>query len=148
MSSKSVSSAVLFKWLWQGYLRKHARLIAVALVFMFIEGSMLGALAYMMQPMFDNVFVGGDGDMLYVIAAVVIGIFFIRAVSGVLQKILLSRVAMLTASAVRQDLLAKMMKQGGEFHQTHPPGYLIQRVQGDVGAVARENYEPHIRRGR
>ncbi|GIT86893.1 ABC transporter ATP-binding protein [Roseobacter sp. OBYS 0001] len=135
MSSKSVSSGILFKWLWRGYLRKHAKLIAVALVFMFVEGSMLGALAYMMQPMFDNVFLEGDGRMLYVIAAVVISIFLVRALSGVVQKILLSRVAMLTASEVRQDLLAKMMKQGGEFHQTHPPGHLIQRVQGDVGSV-------------
>ncbi|MGA9253669.1 MAG: ABC transporter ATP-binding protein [Roseobacter sp.] len=135
MRNQPVPSTVLFKWLWTGYLRRHAGLIAVALVFMFLEGSMLGALAYLMQPMFDRVFVAGDSSMLFVVGAVVIGIFILRAVSGVAQKILLSRVAMRTAAAVRMDLLAVMMRQDGAFHQEHPPGYLIQRVQGDVGAV-------------
>ncbi|MGA9412650.1 MAG: ABC transporter ATP-binding protein [Roseobacter sp.] len=135
MRNQPVPSTVLFKWLWTGYLRRHAGLIAVALVFMFLEGSMLGALAYLMQPMFDRVFVAGDSSMLFVVGAVVIGIFVLRAVSGVAQKILLSRVAMRTAAAVRMDLLAVMMRQDGAFHQEHPPGYLIQRVQGDVGAV-------------
>lgn len=135
MSYKAVPSHVLFKWLWTNYLRKNAPLIAVALVFMVMEGSMLGALAYLMQPMFDRVFVGGENSMLFVVGGVVIGIFILRAVSGVAQKILLSRVAMRTAAAVRMDLLAGMMKQDGAFHQEHPPGYLIQRVQGDVSAV-------------
>jgi len=102
---------------------------------MVMEGSMLGALAYLMQPMFDRVFVGGENSMLFVVGGVVIGIFILRAVSGVAQKILLSRVAMRTAAAVRMDLLAGMMKQDGAFHQEHLPGYLIQRVQGDVSAV-------------
>ncbi len=135
MAKKGEASAVLFKWLWKGYLRKNAGLIGVAVVFMFIEGSMLGALAYLMQPMFDRVFVAGESSMLYVVGGVVIGIFVLRAFSGVAQKVLLSRVAMRTAAAVRLDLLATIMKQDGAFHQEHPPGYLIQRVQGDVGAV-------------
>ena len=135
MSNTPVPSSQLFKWLWKSYLRKHAGLIAVAMVFMFLEGSMLGALAYLMQPMFDRVFVAGESSMLLLVGGVVISIFVMRAVSGVAQKILLSRVAMRTAAAVRMDLLNKMMKQDGAFHQEHPPGYLIQRVQGDVGAV-------------
>ncbi|MEP6267401.1 MAG: ABC transporter ATP-binding protein, partial [Paracoccaceae bacterium] len=34
------------------------------------------------------------------------------------------------------DLLDRLMLQDGAFHQAHPPGYLIQRVQGDVGAIS------------
>ncbi len=135
MAERDTSSASLFKWLWRGYLRKHSLLIVAALVFMVINGSMLGALAYMMQPMFDQVFVGGDSRLLYVVGGLVIVIFVVRAVSGVAQKILLSRVAMRTAFDVRKDLLAQLMKQDGGFHQAYPPGYLIQRVQGDVGSA-------------
>lgn len=135
MSDGSKSSASLFGWLWRGYLKKHIPLIIAALIVMVINGSMLGALAYLMQPMFDQVFVGGDSQMLFVVGGLVIGIFLIRAVSGIAQKILLSRVAMRTAFDVRKDLLALMMKQDGGFHQTYPPGYLIQRVQGDVSSA-------------
>ncbi len=135
MSDGSKSSASLFGWLWRGYLHKQIWLIIAALIFMVINGSMLGALAYMMQPMFDQVFVGGDSKMLYLVGGLVILIFVIRAVTGVFQKILLSRVAMRTAFDVRKDLLAQLMKQDGGFHQAYPPGYLIQRVQGDVGSA-------------
>ena len=135
MSDKDKSFRVLFGWVWRGYLSKHTGLLAVAIIFMIIEGSMLGALAYLMEPMFDQVFVAGDTKMLFVIGFVLIGIFLIRAVSGVLQKVLLTRISEKTAAAVRIDLLGHMMKQDGAFHQAHPPGYLIQRVQGDVAQI-------------
>lgn len=96
---------------------------------------MLGALSYMMQPMFDDVFVAGNGGMLIWVGLFVITIFVVRAVSSVVQKLLLTRVALKTSAALRMDLLDRIMLQDGAFHQIHPPGFLIQRVQGDVAAV-------------
>lgn len=109
--------------------------MSVALFFMFLEGSMLGALSYMMQPMFDDVFVQGKGHMLKWVGLFVIVIFLVRAISSVVQKLLLTRVSLKTSAALRMDLLDRVMLQDGAFHQIHPPGFLIQRVQGDVGAV-------------
>ncbi|MFT5787292.1 MAG: subfamily B ATP-binding cassette protein MsbA [Ascidiaceihabitans sp.] len=107
----------------------------VAMLFMVVEGSMLGVISYMMQPMFDDVFVEGNRIMLYWVGVGLVGIFVIRAISSVVQKVLLTNVAQRTAAALRIDLLDQMMKQDGAFHQSHPPGFLIQRVQADVNAV-------------
>ncbi|MEP6265931.1 MAG: ABC transporter ATP-binding protein, partial [Paracoccaceae bacterium] len=82
-SKEAADSRVLFKWLWHDYLREHLPLLGLAFIFMVLEASMLGAISYMMQPMFDDVFVAGNWGMLYVVGAVVIGIFVVRAVSGV-----------------------------------------------------------------
>lgn len=131
----STPSGPLMRWLWATYLRKHVGTLMVAVCFMALEGSMLGVLSYMMQPMFDNVFVEGDGSLLIWVGVVLIGIFLIRAVSSVIQKVLLTRIAQRTAAALRIDLLDRMMLQDGGFHQSHPPGFLIQRVQSDVNAV-------------
>ncbi|MEO0401505.1 MAG: ABC transporter ATP-binding protein [Pseudomonadota bacterium] len=132
----TTASGPLLRWLWHGYLKKHTRLMAVAVFFMLIEGSMLGALSYMMQPMFDSVFVAGDGGLLIWVGVFVIAIFVVRASSSVVQKLILTRVALKTTADLRIDLLDRIMLQDGAFHQNHPPGFLIQRVQGDVGAVA------------
>jgi ATP-binding cassette subfamily B protein len=129
------SSRQLLTWLWHGYLRQHIPMMLLALVFMVLEGSMLGALSYMMQPMFDDVFVGGNRNMLYWVGGLLVLIFVVRAFSSVAQKVLLSKIAQRTAAALRIDLLDQMMKQDGAFHQSHPPGFLIQRVQADVNAV-------------
>lgn len=134
-TTPETASKGLLAWLWRGYLRRHTPTLLIALLFMTLEGSMLGALSYMMQPMFDQVFVAGDRGALWWVGIVIMGIFAIRALSGVVQKVLLTRIAQRSAADLRVDLLERMMKQDGSFHQTHPPGFLIQRVQSDVNAV-------------
>ena len=122
-------------WLWRGYLRRFLPLLGLAFVFMAIEGSMLGALSYLLQPMFDDVFVAGRGDWLIWIGLLLVGIFLVRAFAGVLRSVVLAQIVQRSAAALRIDLLERMMQQDGAFHQAHPPGFLIQRVQSDVNAL-------------
>jgi ATP-binding cassette subfamily B protein len=135
MRQKNRPSGELFGWLWRGYLRKHIGLLSIAVLFMIIEGGTIGALSYMMQPMFDQVFVKGDTEALKWVSVVFLLIFCLRGSAAVIQKVLLTRISQYTAAELRQDLLARMVRQDTAFHQTHPPGLLIQRIQSDVGAV-------------
>ncbi len=127
----------LFLWLWRTYLRRHWPLLLIALLLMAVEGGSLAIFASQMQPMFDRVFVAGDGSAMWEIGAIVIAIFFARAVTSMGHRIILTRITERTAAELRADLLAHLMRLDGSFHQSHPPGYLIERVQGDVGAINR-----------
>ncbi|MEP3638018.1 MAG: ABC transporter ATP-binding protein [Paracoccaceae bacterium] len=135
-TEEAADSRVLFKWLWNDYLREHLPLLSLALLFMALEASMLGAVSYLMQPMFDDVFVSGNWTMLYVVGAAVIGIFIVRAVSSVMRTVILTTISLRSSSKLRINLLDRLMLQDGAFHQAHPPGYLIQRVQGDVTSIS------------
>ena len=135
MTETTYSSAALLRWLWQDYLRKHLKMLCVAIFFMVVEGSSLGALSRLMEPMFDQVFVGGRRSSLLWIGVVLMSIFVVRAVAGVVQKVLLTRIAQRSAAEMRIHLLDRMMQQDGAFHQNNPPGFLIQRVQSDVNAI-------------
>ena len=136
MSSGQIyTSGTLMRWLWRDYLRGHTGKLAIAVFFMILEGASLGGMAKLMEPMFDRVFVAGEQSWLMIVGFVLIGIFVVRAVSGVAQKVLLTRIAQRSAADMRIDLLDRMMQQDGAFHQSHPPGFLIQRVQSDVNAV-------------
>ncbi len=64
MNDQTYTSGDLLRWLWKNYLKKHIGLMALATFFMIIEGSTLGALARLMEPMFDQVFVAGEKDAL------------------------------------------------------------------------------------
>ncbi len=134
-SEQTYTSKELMRWLWRDYLKKHLGKLTIAILFMILEGASLGAMAKLMEPMFDRVFVAGEQSWLLIVAFVLMGIFVVRAVSGVAQKVLLTRIAQRSAADMRIDLLNRMMQQDGAFHQTHPPGFLIQRVQSDVNAV-------------
>ncbi|MGI3170664.1 ABC transporter ATP-binding protein [Pseudooceanicola sp. C21-150M6] len=125
----------LMAWLWRGYLHKHLWWMLAALFFMSVEGAMLGALSWMMKPMFDQVFIQGNSGALGWVGMAILAIFLGRAFASVAQKVLLARISQATSADIRTDLLARLMRQDGVFHQTHPPGFLIQRIQGDVSAI-------------
>lgn len=135
MSHEHTSSRELLGWLWRGYLRHYMGLLAIAVFFMLIEGATMGALGYMMQPMFDLVFVAGNTNALFWVSLAFLAIFTMRGVSSVTQKVLLSKVSQSSAARLRKDMLARLIRQDPAFHQTHAPGLLLQRVQSDVGAI-------------
>lgn len=125
----------LFAWLWRDYLRPHKVLLIFAVILMAIEGSMLGLLSRMIQPMFDTVFLQGSENALWVVGLSIMGIFFVRAVSSAGQRILMVRVSQLAAAGMRRHLLRHLMTLDSGYHQVNPPGQLIERVQGDVTVV-------------
>jgi len=133
--AKSQSATSLFAWLWRDYLRPHKGTLAAAVFFMVIEGSMLGFLSYMIQPMFDNVFLQGESDTLWWVGFGILAIFTVRAISSASQKILITKVNQSAAAGMRSHLLHHLMTLDGGYHQVNPPGQLIERVQGDVTVV-------------
>jgi ATP-binding cassette subfamily B protein len=122
----------LLIWLWRNFLSKHLVLLILAVACMAVEGSMLGALSWMMQPMFDKVFLAGSAGALWWVGMAILGIFLGRALASMGQKIFLTMISQRTAAELRTRLLARLMRQDNSFHQAHPPGYLIQRLQADV----------------
>ena len=137
MSAPAVNPRGLLLWVWRGYLRKHLGLLVVALFFMSLEGAMFGGLSYMMKPMFDRVFVGGEAGAITWVGLVFLGIFLVRAIASIVQKVLLTRISQLSVADIRQDLLAHLMVLDTSYHQAHSPGYLMQRVEGDVDAISK-----------
>lgn len=135
MSRRPTSSRELLSWLWSGYLRPFTWLIVLAVVFMLIEGSTVGAVSYMMQPMFDDIFVQGNSGALLWVSLAFLALFSMRGIAGGVQKVLLTYISQASAANLRRDLLARMVRQDSAFHQTHPPGFLIQRLQSDVTSI-------------
>ncbi len=128
-------SGPLFRRLWHGYLKQNAGMMALAFVLMMIEGSTLGLLSYSLTPLFDRVFVAGDGDAVIWVGLFIFGLFLLRAVLSLITKTLLTKIAQITSTAMQVDLLRHLLTLDAAFYQTHPPGALIERVQGDTAAV-------------
>lgn len=135
MSTPQKSSRELMSWIWRGYLRNHLGTILLAMLFMVMEGASIGAVSYMMQPMFDEIFVKGNSTALGWVSLAFLAIFVVRGVAGGIQKVLLTGVSQKSAAHLRLDLLKRLVRQDSGFHQTHPPGFLIQRMQADVNAI-------------
>ena len=137
MSSADKKRGNLLFWLGRRYLWRYRWQIIIAFVFMMLEGSMFGFLSYMMKPMFDQVLVGGSRAALTWVGIAIFSIFMIRALASIIQKVVLTRVSQLTVADIRNDLLTHLMRLDGSFHQKYGPGYLMQRIEGDVASVSK-----------
>ncbi len=133
--SETTKSRPLMAWLWRGYLSRHWKWLAVAMVLMALEGISLGLFASTMEPMFDDVFVARQGDALWGVGLLFVAIFTMRGVTAMGHKIILRMINERSAAAMRLDLLGHIMRLDAGFHNANPPGYLIERVQGDVAGI-------------
>ncbi|WGH77410.1 ABC transporter ATP-binding protein [Jannaschia ovalis] len=124
-----------FARLWSGYLRRHLWWILGAALLMAIEGSTVGLLAWMLEPMFDLVFVAGRSEMVALVGAAIFGLFVLRGLAGVAQRIIMARVAFTASSRLQQDLLGHVLRLDSAYFSSNAPGTLIERVQGDVQAI-------------
>ena len=127
-------------WFWRHYGRQNLGVILIILFFMMIEGSVLGAVSYLMQPMFDQVFVEGSRSAMMFVGFGMLGFFTLRAITATCQRVIMKNLTERVGARLRNDILAHTLTLDGSFHATHPPGYMIERVQGDamsaVGSAA------------
>ncbi|MEM9433352.1 MAG: ABC transporter ATP-binding protein [Pseudomonadota bacterium] len=125
----------LFARLWREYLQAHTWWILLAAIFMVLEGSTLGLLSYMLQPMFDDIFVERQDGAIWYVASAIFGLFVLRAVTGVAQRVIMTRVSYRASTDLQVDLLRHTLSLDNAFHTKTSPGSLIERVQGDVASI-------------
>ena len=126
----------LLAWLWRGYLHKHWPLLTAAFVLMVIEGSALGLMSWMIEPLFDRVFVGGNMTALWFVAGLFAFIFIARGVAGVAQSVIMNYIAQTTTAEMQIDLVGHLLRLDSLYFQKNSPGALMERVQGDSAAIA------------
>ena len=135
MPSRAERQRGLFGRLWQDYLRRYWPRMIFASLLMMVEGSTLALLSWMLKPLFDRVFVGGDQAAMWWVGGVIFSLFLIRATTYVITRVIMTSVQQAVATRMQVDLLRHILGLDGAFFQTNPPGAVIERVQGDTQAV-------------
>lgn len=107
----------------------------LAFLLMAIEGSTLGLLSYMIEPLFDQVFAPGGSGALPWVGGGILALFIVRAVTSILSRWLLARVNQTAAGQMQVDLVRHLLMLDAGFFQSNSPGKLIERVQGDTLAA-------------
>ena len=102
---------------------------------MVIEGSALGGLSYLLKPLFDVVFTPGGQSALLSVGLGILALFVVRGVCVVASRTVIASVSQNVSAGMQTNLLRHILTLDGTFFQSHSPGVLIERVQGDTLAV-------------
>lgn len=131
----SGSAKSLLVRLWREHIVAFWPILLAATLLMVIEGGTLGLMSYLVQPLFDEVFVAGDAAALTWVAFAIAGIFSVRAFAGFGQRLLIVKVGLRVTTDLQTRLIAHLLALDARFFQDNSPGALIERVRGDTFAL-------------
>lgn len=135
MKDVNYPSKTLVSWYWYTYIKKRVWWFVLAAVLMSIEGATLGLLSYLVRPMFDDVFVGGNRGAVVFVSMIVFAVFFGRAVVGYGQRLLMAYINRNLSAEIQVDLIHHVLPLDAEFYRINPPGQLIGRIRNDTNGM-------------
>ena len=111
-----------------------AKFIFAALC-MAVVAATTGISAYLMKPVFDDVFLNRDGHALTWIAIAVIVIFFLKGAANYGQTVIMSLIGNRIVTDLRNDLYRNILIQPLSFFTRNSTGNLMARITSDVGLI-------------
>ncbi|MEI8172248.1 MAG: lipid A export permease/ATP-binding protein MsbA [Deltaproteobacteria bacterium] len=115
--------------------RPHTPKFIMAMVCMLIVGATTSALAFLVKPTLDEIFLKKNADMLIWIPVAVIAIYLTKGVCTYTQTILMSFIGQRVVADLRNNLYKQMQMQSLSFFTKNPTGILMSRITNDVSYV-------------
>lgn len=102
---------------------------------MLAEGATTAAIAWLLKPVLDDLFVNKNVDALNFIPLAVLGIFFIKDVGMYYRAYLMKYAGEGIVTQLREDLYSKIQDLPVSFFQKEKTGVLMARITHDVNLV-------------
>ena len=131
------ATLALISRLMREHIRPYIGRLSVAIGFMVLAAGSTAALAYLMKPIIDDVFVSKDRDMLAVIAFVVLGVFLLRGFVVYAQAVLMNYIGHRIVADLQTKMFARLMQADLAFFHNTSTGKLISRFTNDINLLRR-----------
>ena len=115
--------------------KPHAVKFSIAMVCMLVVGATTSALAFLVKPTLDEIFLKQNANMLRWIPLAVVGIYLIKGGCSYAQTILMNFIGQRVVADLRAELYRKIQTQSLAFFTRNPTGILMSRITNDVGYV-------------
>jgi len=117
------------------YARPHRGRLGWALAAMVVYGAASAGVAYLIQPIFDEVLPRREG--LAPIAAAILVVYFVKGIAAYLSGYLMTDVGQRVVRDLRNVLFRHILGQSAAFISVQTTGRLLSRIASDVGQVQR-----------
>lgn len=118
-----------------GLIRPYWKRLALAMILMIIVSACGGATAYMLQPVMDDVFIGKNMSMYYLLPMIVLILFVTKGVCAYGQSYLMQWVGERIITEYRIMLYSHLQKLSLGFFDKSSTGELMSRITNDVTRV-------------
>ncbi len=117
------------------YFKPYKFLLTIAVIASIITASTNGALALLVQKVFDDMFKPGDYTYLYILPVAAVLIYVAKSGFLFLQGYLMSYIGNKVIERVRNETFEKMVRLPVQYYAEHPTGALMSRIISDINLV-------------
>jgi subfamily B ATP-binding cassette protein MsbA len=115
--------------------KSHTLKFLLALFCMVVVGALTSALAFLVKPALDDIFLKKDMAMLKWIPLALIAIYFIKGSCNYAQTLLMSNIGQRVIADLRNKLYQQIQMQSLSFFTKNPTGILMSRITNDVSVI-------------
>jgi subfamily B ATP-binding cassette protein MsbA len=109
--------------------------LAFAMVLMLFVAGATSAMAYLVKPVLDDIFMAKNRSMLYLVPPVVIGLYAVKGACAYGQQYLMQWVGQRIVTQYRIDLYAHLQRLSLGYYDRVPTGQLMSRITNDVNQI-------------
>ena len=123
------------KRVWKSYVMPQWKLLAVAIFFMILFGLAEAYSVMLLRPVYDEVFIEQNREILYQIAIKIIAIFAIKGFAFYFQAVTMAKLGVNFVRKMQGDLYDKIVVQDLDFFHKKNSGEILVYFLGDLGTI-------------
>ncbi|PYO00508.1 MAG: ABC transporter permease [Candidatus Rokuibacteriota bacterium] len=119
------------------YLRPHVPMLLVGGLLALVVSAMDGAIAWLVKPAMDDIFVRRDLAMLKLVPLALLAVYVVKGTARYLQSFLMAAVGERVIAVLRRDLYAHIQGMPLSFFSDMHSADLMSRITNDASRLAR-----------
>ncbi len=125
----------IIKRLFKDYTIKHVNKILTAIIFSILIAASTSAIAYLLDPAIEKIFINQDETLMYLIPLAIIIVFFTKGMSMYFAKAIMTRVAHELKADVQKDMMRSFVSSDTKFINKAHTGKFISNLTVDVSLI-------------
>ncbi len=127
----------MFKFLkeYLPYYKHYKKEIFLAIIGMILVSSSTAAIAYLIKPVLDKIFIEKNETMLYILPGVIIFVYLLKGIGTFLQQYFVSFIGEDIVRQIRNKFLHYILNFDMDFFKKTHSGELVSRIINDINRI-------------
>jgi len=125
----------ILKRLYQDYTSKFIKKILIAIFFSILLAGSTSAIAYLLDPAIEKIFIEKDQTLIWIIPIFIIIAFTVKGLSLYTAKVIMIGVAAEVSKNIQSDMLRSLIKADTQLIEGKHSGKFIANLTNDVGMI-------------
>ena len=125
----------IIKRLYKDYTFRYLKKIILAIIFSIFVAASTSAIAYLLDPAIEKIFIEKDQTLIYLIPLAIVIAFSVKGLSLYISKVLMINVAEEVKTDVQKDMLKALISSDTNYIDKSHSGQFISKLNNDVGML-------------